>query len=76
MSTPPVQLHVWAATDADAERAIRNATIGAGRVDWTLDVRRSDAPRATLNLEDPSAIAAEAGARWAYVAYPSGRADA
>jgi hypothetical protein len=69
-----VRLLVWGLTEADAERAVRAASLPQSRATWTFDIERFITACCLLDMEDPAAIAEETDRHWAYVAYRLNRA--
>ena len=65
-----VQLRAWGRTEADVDRAVREAGWQPSRSQWKFEIERLVAPCNPLDMEDPWAIAEDVDYDWAYVAYP------
>lgn len=70
----PVLLRVWGLTEADQDRAVREAGQGWGARNWEfVEIERLTGVPCPLPRYDPKALYADAGFGWAYVAYRANR---
>jgi hypothetical protein len=72
-SMPPtidVRVLAHGFTRADVENALDKATRGPAREHWRpAVVERFEQPACPFDLEDPKALAADAGYHWSYAVY-------